>query len=201
MGLCNASQQRGGSSHPAPDGVRPVSCQGWCGLGTRQPMLLSACFRNQAASWPQTCKHQISMREKKTHLLYLIVGCGGSLKLDDSLIFVLIRILHALLQSSLCPPPPPLFFCFNLCKNACRGQERQASPGSRRHWPRHRWLSHILFPCSPVTFCRFGPGRILCLLVLRHQGEALNECMSCLGQSPKVGKKWFQSSTQHLVSQ
>lgn len=96
---------RGGFPHHVPDGVWPVTCQGCCGLGTQMAnaalSLLCACFRNQTASLPQH-KHQISMREKKHDvLLYLVVGYGGSSKDDDSVIFVLIGILHALLQSSL----------------------------------------------------------------------------------------------------
>lgn len=81
---------RGGFPHHVSDGVWSVTHQGWCGLGTETANaaldLLCACFRNQAASLPQTHKHQISMREKKHNvLLYLIVGCGGSLKYDSQL--------------------------------------------------------------------------------------------------------------------
>jgi len=66
--VLGATHSQGGLPPHVPDGVWSITCQDWCGLGTKTANaaldLLCACFRNQAASLPQTHKHQISMREK-----------------------------------------------------------------------------------------------------------------------------------------
>lgn len=60
--LCRAlPRSKGDFPHHVPDGVGSITCQGWCGMDTKQQTLLSVCSLHVSETKRQVCCKPVSI--------------------------------------------------------------------------------------------------------------------------------------------